>query len=161
MVQWLGLWASTPGGTGSIPGGGTKIPHAMRCSKTNKNPLNQILSLLWFKPCSDLSYPWNKAGLSDLGSPSHASLPKSHLCHSLPQLLSLVLFCFLTLVLQFPAAVGYHQYPHSTILLFITLKIILFHREVREMVSWTNLIVAAILIPEVAPWGKLSCGFPE
>ena len=27
-VQWLGLHASTAGGTGSIPGQGTKIPHA-------------------------------------------------------------------------------------------------------------------------------------
>ena len=30
MVQWLGLRASTAGGTGSIPGQGTKIPHAAR-----------------------------------------------------------------------------------------------------------------------------------
>ena len=28
MVQWLGLCASTAGGTSSIPGRGTKIPHA-------------------------------------------------------------------------------------------------------------------------------------
>ena len=28
VVQWLGLCASTAGGMGSIPGGGTKIPHA-------------------------------------------------------------------------------------------------------------------------------------
>ena len=28
-VQWLGLWASTAGGAGSIPGQGTKIPHTM------------------------------------------------------------------------------------------------------------------------------------
>ena len=27
-VQWLGLHASTAGGTGSIPGWGTKVPHA-------------------------------------------------------------------------------------------------------------------------------------
>ena len=27
-VQWLGLWASTAGATGSILGQGTKIPHA-------------------------------------------------------------------------------------------------------------------------------------
>ena len=29
-VQWLGLCASTAGATGSIPGQGTKIPHAAR-----------------------------------------------------------------------------------------------------------------------------------
>ena len=28
MVQWLGLHGSSAGGTGSIPGWGTKIPHA-------------------------------------------------------------------------------------------------------------------------------------
>ena len=28
MVQWLRLHASNAGGAGSIPGGGTKIPHA-------------------------------------------------------------------------------------------------------------------------------------
>ena len=28
-VQWLGLHASTAGGTGLIPGQGTKIPHAL------------------------------------------------------------------------------------------------------------------------------------
>ena len=39
-VQWLGLHASTAGGTGSIPGRGTNIPHAMRHSqkKPPKNP---------------------------------------------------------------------------------------------------------------------------
>ena len=29
VVQWLGLHASTAGGQGSIPGWGTKIPHAL------------------------------------------------------------------------------------------------------------------------------------
>ena len=37
MVQWLGLCASTAGGTGSVPGGGTKIPHASRQSQEVKN----------------------------------------------------------------------------------------------------------------------------
>ena len=32
MVQWLGLLASTAGGTGSIPGQGTKIPRAAQGS---------------------------------------------------------------------------------------------------------------------------------
>ena len=36
--QWLRLHASTVGGVGLIPGEGTKIPHAMRCSqKKNKS----------------------------------------------------------------------------------------------------------------------------
>ena len=37
VVQWLKLCASTVGGAGSIPGWGTKIPHALWYSqKTNK-----------------------------------------------------------------------------------------------------------------------------
>ena len=36
MVQWLGLRASTAGGMGSIPGQGTKIPHAAQQSKKKK-----------------------------------------------------------------------------------------------------------------------------
>ena len=35
VVQWLTLYASTAGGTGSIPGLGTKIPNAMQ-SKEKK-----------------------------------------------------------------------------------------------------------------------------
>ena len=36
MVQWLRLHASTAGGTGSIPGWGTKIPHAAQCGKRER-----------------------------------------------------------------------------------------------------------------------------
>ena len=36
VVQGLELWASTAGGTGSIPDPGTRIPHATRCSKTDR-----------------------------------------------------------------------------------------------------------------------------
>ena len=36
MVQWLGFHASTAGVTGSIPGGGTKIPHATLCGQKKK-----------------------------------------------------------------------------------------------------------------------------
>ena len=37
-VQWLRLCASSAGGMGSIPGQGTKIPHAtQRGKKTEKN----------------------------------------------------------------------------------------------------------------------------
>ena len=35
-VQWLGLQASTAGGTSSIPGLGTKIPHAEHGMAKNK-----------------------------------------------------------------------------------------------------------------------------
>ena len=35
-VQWLGLRASSAGGTGAIPGWGTKIPHAMGRGHKNK-----------------------------------------------------------------------------------------------------------------------------
>ena len=33
VVQWLTLYASTSGGTGSIPGLGTKIPNAMQAKE--------------------------------------------------------------------------------------------------------------------------------
>ena len=33
MVQWLRHYASIVGGAGSIPGQGTKIPHATLCGK--------------------------------------------------------------------------------------------------------------------------------
>ena len=36
VVQWLGLWASSTGGMGSIPGWGTKIPHAAQLSQKKK-----------------------------------------------------------------------------------------------------------------------------
>ena len=35
-VQWLGLHASTAGGSGSIPGRGTKILHAAQHSQKKK-----------------------------------------------------------------------------------------------------------------------------
>ena len=36
VVQWLRLCASIAGGTGSIPGRGTKIPHGPRCGQKKK-----------------------------------------------------------------------------------------------------------------------------
>ena len=36
MVQWLVSCASTAGDTGSIPGRGTRIPHASQCGKKKK-----------------------------------------------------------------------------------------------------------------------------
>ena len=45
-IQWLRLRASTEGGTGLIPGWGTKIPHAMRAvwpKQTNKQQTNKNL----------------------------------------------------------------------------------------------------------------------
>ena len=36
MVQWLRLHASNAGHVGSIPGQGTKIPHAMKPGKKKK-----------------------------------------------------------------------------------------------------------------------------
>ena len=33
VAQWLRLCASTVGGMGSIPGGGTKILHAAQCGQ--------------------------------------------------------------------------------------------------------------------------------
>ena len=36
VVQWLGLCASNAAGMGSIPGWGTKVPHAALCGQNNK-----------------------------------------------------------------------------------------------------------------------------
>ena len=36
-VQWLGLCASTAGGTGSIPGQRINILHALQCDQQTKN----------------------------------------------------------------------------------------------------------------------------
>ena len=45
VVQWLGLHASTAGGTGSVPGQGTKIPHAAWQGQKNFN----VLLFTWKK----------------------------------------------------------------------------------------------------------------
>ena len=37
-IQWLRLHTSNVGGTGSIPGRGTKIPHATQRGQKFKNP---------------------------------------------------------------------------------------------------------------------------
>ena len=37
VVQWLKLCASNAGGSGLIPGWGTKFPHAVRFSQLKKN----------------------------------------------------------------------------------------------------------------------------
>ena len=45
MVQWLRLCASTAGGTGSIPGQGTKIPQAVQPKKLHGNNFSIAKSL--------------------------------------------------------------------------------------------------------------------
>ena len=44
-VQWLGLWASTATGPGSIPGQGTKIPQAM-CPNQKKAPSGLVVLII-------------------------------------------------------------------------------------------------------------------
>ena len=38
VVQWLRLCAPNAGGTGSIPGQGTEIPHAAECGQKTQKP---------------------------------------------------------------------------------------------------------------------------
>ena len=45
-VQWLRLHTSTAGGTVSIPGQGTKIPHAALCGQKKKKVFQCELSSL-------------------------------------------------------------------------------------------------------------------
>ena len=48
VAQWLGLHAPTAGGPGSIPGWGTKIPHAVqRSQKKKKKDNNKKVCLLY------------------------------------------------------------------------------------------------------------------
>ena len=44
-VQWLGLHISTAGGTGLIPGRGTKVLHATWCGQT---PPPQNSGIMWY-----------------------------------------------------------------------------------------------------------------
>ena len=56
--QWLGLHASIAAGTGSIPGEGTKIPHAMWHGKKNKLEKIIIKARLVESCCKGLSTSW-------------------------------------------------------------------------------------------------------
>ena len=54
MVQWLGLHTSTGwgggGGAGSIPGWGTKIPHATQPKQLKKeNLLDRMVCSVWIR----------------------------------------------------------------------------------------------------------------
>ena len=44
VVQWLRLCTSNAEGMDSIPGQGTKIPHAARCSKKKKKKKKEKLN---------------------------------------------------------------------------------------------------------------------
>ena len=46
-VQWLRLHTATAGGTGLIPGQGTKILHASRCGPKNKQIRKYIHKVEW------------------------------------------------------------------------------------------------------------------
>ena len=58
-VQWLRLCTSTAGGTGSIPGQGTKIPHAMQCNqKKEKGAMINMLRTLMEKSIQHARKKW-------------------------------------------------------------------------------------------------------
>ena len=57
MVQWSILHASNAGGTGSIPGHGTKIPPAAWCGQTTTNNKKNL-----FKKKQDSGYFRDRAG---------------------------------------------------------------------------------------------------
>ena len=46
VIQWLRLCACIAGGTGSIPGQGTKIVYIVQCSKTNKQTNKQTMTAI-------------------------------------------------------------------------------------------------------------------
>ena len=49
MVQWLGFRPSTAGGTGLIPGGGTKIPHAKWHGQKKEKGKRKEIDQIWDK----------------------------------------------------------------------------------------------------------------
>ena len=60
LAYWLKLCAANAGGTGSIPGQGTKIPHALQCSQKIEKKKERKKQM-----------PWKKS----LGSKQGLSLP--------------------------------------------------------------------------------------
>ena len=67
MSQWLKLRTSNAGGAGSIPGQGTKIPHAVGCShKKGKKKSEAVLAenferdIFYSKGQEDGQNIWNK-----------------------------------------------------------------------------------------------------
>ena len=55
VVQWLGRQASIAGGPGSIPGRGTKIPQAARCSRKKARQCPVQIRL---REVCNLTYCW-------------------------------------------------------------------------------------------------------
>ena len=80
MVQWLQLRASSAGGSGSIPGRGTKIPHASWFGKKKKKKMElprgfllmcqyQVVKNGWAEGCVEdwlgMSGPSGKSTVTD------------------------------------------------------------------------------------------------
>ena len=61
MVQWLRLCASTAGGTGLIPGWGTKIPHAVWYGQKKKREREKET-----RTCEDRDKGWSDAGTGQM-----------------------------------------------------------------------------------------------
>ena len=57
VVQWLRFHAFIAGGTSSIPGWGTKIPHAAWCGQKNKNKNKNKLSVIFYL-CNIFFFPF-------------------------------------------------------------------------------------------------------
>ena len=76
VVQWLRFWAANAGGTGSIPGQGTKIPYAAWGDKmkttTKRWPCCIALSL----GCWPKDFPYGSCGMLATGT-SKTNVPKN------------------------------------------------------------------------------------
>ena len=91
MVQWLRLRASTAGGTGSIPGWGTKILHAARCGQKKKFffGLNYAdedgnCTAAVYKACAFCNYLYAKITFAHHVQPGGRDLIHSAVSHPLP-----------------------------------------------------------------------------
>ena len=69
VACWLKLCASNAGGTGSIPGQGTKIPHALQCGQKTENKQRN--------KCHGRNHLDQNRGCLHLPEPSHSSCPPS------------------------------------------------------------------------------------
>ena len=95
VVQWLRLCTSTTGGSGAIPGQGTKIPHATRRGqkiklkkKSDTSHLGTSLVLQWLRICLPIQGTWVQSlvwenptcteQLSPCTTTTEARMPRAH-----------------------------------------------------------------------------------
>ena len=77
-VQWIRLCATIAGGTGLIPGWGTKILHAARYNQKKKKNLGASLVAQWLRICLPMQGTWVRAMVWEDPTCLGATKPASH-----------------------------------------------------------------------------------